>query len=46
MRVRDRWEDVWRSVLQLVLGTVMVLHAHRLKPATRYFDTQGCPVRH
>ncbi|MET8763789.1 cytochrome P450 [Lentzea sp. NPDC004782] len=46
MRIRDRWEDVWRSVVQLVLGTVMVLHAHRLKPAKRYFDTQGCPARH
>jgi hypothetical protein len=49
LRVRDRWEDVWRSVVQLVLGTAMVLHAHRLRPAGRYFDThdtQGCPVRH
>lgn len=49
MRVRDRWEDVWRSVAQLVLGTVMVLHAHHLRLAARYFDThdtQGCPVRH
>lgn len=40
MRVRDRWEDIWHSVVQLVLGTVMVLHAHRLKPAKRYFDTR------
>lgn len=39
MRVLDRWEDVWRSVVQLVLGTVMVLHAHRLRLAGRYFDT-------
>ena len=49
MRVRDRWEDVWRSVVQLVLGTAMVLHARRLRLAGRYFDThdpQGCPVRH
>ncbi|WP_439657964.1 cytochrome P450 [Lentzea sp. HUAS TT2] len=49
MRVRDRGEDVWRSVVQLVLGTAMVLHAHRLRLAGRYFDThdtQGCPVRH
>ncbi|MET9630248.1 cytochrome P450 [Lentzea sp. NPDC006480] len=49
MRVRDRWEDVGRSVVQLVLGTAMVLHAHRLRLAGRYFDThdpQGCPVRH
>ncbi|MGW4111052.1 cytochrome P450 [Actinosynnema sp. NPDC004786] len=48
LRVRDRWEDVWRSVVQLVLGTVMVLHAHRLRLAGRYFDahdTEGRPVR-
>lgn len=48
LRVRDRWEDVWRSVVQLVLGTVMVLHANRLRLAGRYFDThdnQGRPVR-
>jgi hypothetical protein len=46
--VRDRWEGVWRSVVQLVLGTVMVLHARRLRLAGRYFDThdtQGRPVR-
>ncbi len=49
LRARDRWEDVWRSVVQLVLGTAMVLHAHRLRLAGRYFEThdpQGCPVRH
>ncbi|GAB2838220.1 cytochrome P450 [Lentzea nigeriaca] len=39
MRMRDRWEDVWRSVVQLVLGTAMVLHAHRLRLASRYFET-------
>lgn len=47
LRVRDRWEDVWRSVVQLVLGTWMVLDARRLRLAGRYFDshdTQGCPV--
>jgi cytochrome P450 len=47
LRVRDRWEDVSRSLVQLVLGTAMVLHARRLRLAGRYFathDTQGCPV--
>jgi Cytochrome P450 len=47
LRVRDRWEDVWRSLVQLVLGTWMVLDARRLRMAGRYFDThdtQGCPV--
>jgi hypothetical protein len=38
---------VWRSVVQLVLGTWMVLDARRLRLAGRYFDThdtQGCPA--
>lgn len=45
--MRDRWEDVWRSCVQLVLGTWMVLDARRLRPAERYFathDTQGVPL--
>ncbi|OLR92479.1 cytochrome P450 [Actinokineospora bangkokensis] len=54
LRVRDRWEDVGRSLAQLVLGTVMVLDARRLRLAGRYFDEQdhgdgrvaGCPVAH
>ncbi|WP_243754319.1 cytochrome P450 [Labedaea rhizosphaerae] len=49
LRLRDRWEDVWRSVVQLVLGTAMVLDARRLRLAERYFathDTHGCPVPH
>jgi hypothetical protein len=29
LRVRDRWEEVWRSVVQLVLGTWMVHDARR-----------------
>ncbi|TDV47992.1 cytochrome P450 [Actinophytocola oryzae] len=48
LRVRDRWEDVWLSLVQLVLGTWMVIDARRLRMAGRYFDahdTQGCPVR-
>jgi hypothetical protein len=47
LRVRDRWEDVWRSVVQLALGTWMVLDARRLRLAGHYFDThdtQGCPM--
>ncbi|MGP4109744.1 cytochrome P450 [Streptomyces sp. 4N509B] len=54
LRVRDRWEDTWRGPVQLALGTVMVLHARRLRLAERYFDPHGahgphearaCPVR-
>jgi hypothetical protein len=37
MRVRDRWEDVWRSVVQLVLGTYMVWDARRLRLCERHF---------
>jgi hypothetical protein len=47
LRIRDRWEDVGRSLLQLVLGTVMVAHARRLRPAGRWFathDTEGRPL--
>ena len=38
MRVRDRWEDLWRSVVQLVLGTYMVVDARRQRLAQRYFE--------
>jgi hypothetical protein len=38
LRLRDRWEDVWRSLVQLVLGTYMVWHARRLRLCTRYFE--------
>jgi hypothetical protein len=37
MRIRDLWEDVVRSVVQLVLGTYMVWEAHRLRLCQRYF---------
>jgi hypothetical protein len=38
LRIRDRWEDVWRSVVQLVLGTYMVVDARRQRLAERYFS--------
>jgi hypothetical protein len=54
MSAREPWEDVGRSVLQLVLGTYMVLDARRLKLCQRYFEAEhkaappsaqpsGCP---
>ncbi|PGH51487.1 cytochrome P450 [Streptomyces sp. Ru87] len=49
VRLRDGVEDVTRGVRQLVLGTVMVLHARRLRPAARHFEDQRagrCPVPH
>ncbi|MGH3490585.1 MAG: cytochrome P450 [Actinopolymorphaceae bacterium] len=43
MRTRDRWEDVSRSVVQLVLGTWMVLEARRLRHTQRHFAMQTEP---
>jgi hypothetical protein len=37
MRARDRWEDLWRSLVQLILGTYMVVDARRQHLAQRYF---------
>jgi cytochrome P450 len=37
MRFRDRWEDVWRSLVQLVLGTYMVWDARRQRLCERHF---------
>lgn len=38
LRLRDRWEDVWRSLVQLALGTYMVWDARRLRLCARYFE--------
>jgi hypothetical protein len=38
MRVRDRWEDVRRSPVQLVLGSYMVWDARRQRLCGGYFD--------
>jgi hypothetical protein len=49
VRLRDGVEDVTRGVRQLVLGTVMVLHARRQRLAARHFEehpTGRCPVPH
>jgi len=40
LRLRDRWEDVWRSVLQLILGTYMVWDARRQSLCKHYFEAQ------
>ena len=37
MRLSDRWEEVWRSLVQLVLGTFMVWDARRLALCRTYF---------
>lgn len=38
--LRDRWEDLARSVVQLVLGTYMVWDARRQRLCERYFEAQ------
>jgi hypothetical protein len=38
MRVVDLWEGVGQSLVQLVLGTYMVLDARRLRLCQRYFE--------
>ncbi len=43
LRMRDRWEDVGRSLIQLVLGTYMVLDARRLGLCRSYFAHQEPP---
>jgi hypothetical protein len=37
LRLRDRWEEVTRSLVQLVLGTYMVWNARRLRLCERHF---------
>lgn len=37
LRERDRWEDVWRSLVQLILGTYMIWDARRVRLCQRYF---------
>jgi hypothetical protein len=39
MHVRDQWEDVGRSLLQLVLGTYMIWDARRLRLCETYFNS-------
>ena len=38
--LRDRWEDLTRSVVQLVLGTYMVRDARRQRLCQRHFDVR------
>ena len=37
IRVRDRWDDVYRSLVQLVLGSWMIWEARRLRLCERHF---------
>jgi hypothetical protein len=44
LRGRDAWEDVWRSLVQLILGTYMIWEARRLKLCQHYFETSAAPA--
>ena len=46
LRIKDRWGDVSRSLVQLVLGSYMVWDARRKRLSDRYFESaaSGCPV--
>jgi hypothetical protein len=44
MRFRDRFDDLWRSVVQLVLGTYMVVDARGQRLAERYFEREEPPL--
>jgi hypothetical protein len=41
MKIRDQWEGVFRSVAQLILGTIMILDARRLRLCERHFAALG-----
>src|SRR5437660_1765863 len=40
MRLHDQWEDISRSLVQLVLGTYMVLDARHKRLAQRHFESE------
>src|SRR4030095_14521531 len=45
MRLNDRWEGVFRSLTQLVLGTIMIIDARRLRLCERHFGAPDAPLR-
>lgn len=45
MRLRDRWENLWRSGAQLVLGTYMVWDARRQRLCARHFEAAQTAAR-
>ena len=57
LHARDRWEDVYRGIAQLIFGSYMVWDARRKRLCQNYFAeldaspplppaTAGCPVPH
>jgi hypothetical protein len=45
MKLQDQWEDVYRSIQQLFLGTFMVWHARQLKLAENHFANRAAPEK-
>ena len=45
INLRDRWEDVGRSIKQLFFGVYMVWDARRLRLCQKYFESEGRPPR-
>jgi hypothetical protein len=48
IKVRDRWEDAYRSVAQLVFGTIMIIDARRLRLCENHFknlEASGSPAQ-
>jgi hypothetical protein len=43
MKVRDKWEDAYRSVAQLVFGMIMILDARRLRLCENHFKNLEAP---
>jgi len=49
IRLRDHWEMLWHSIVQLVLGTIMIAQARNQQICRRYHQTHHmhtkvCPV--
>ncbi len=37
LKVRDQWEKIYTSIIQLLYGYIMIMHAKELKLTTRYY---------
>ena len=41
MKIKDQWENLYRSILQLTLGTIMIIDARRLRLCANHFATSN-----
>jgi hypothetical protein len=46
IRLRDHWEMLWHSIVQLILGTIMIAQARKQQLCRRYHETHHmhCPL--